>query len=191
MADSNEEVELILMDAAERMNKSVEVLRHEADTIRTGRANVSMLDSIRVELYGTAMPLNQVATINAPDARLLAVQPFDRSTLGVIEKELMRADLGLTPSNDGTVIRLPIPMMTQERRQEMIKRLHRLREDAHVAVRNVRRDALDHLRGLEKKKEISQDDLRREQEQLQKITDEHIVRADQVNDKKEAELMEV
>ena len=191
MADTNEEVELILMDAAERMDKSVEVLRHEADTIRTGRANVAMLDSVRVELYGTAMPLNQVATINAPDARLLVVQPFDRSTLGAIEKELMRADLGLTPSNDGTVIRLPIPMMTQERRQEMVKRLHRLREDAHVAIRNVRRDALDHLRGLEKNKEISQDELRREQEQLQKITDEHIARADQVNDKKEAELMEV
>lgn len=191
MPDTNEEVELILMDAAERMDKSVEVLRHEADTIRTGRANVAMLDSVRVELYGTAMPLNQVATINAPDARLLVVQPFDRSTLGAIEKELMRADLGLTPSNDGTVIRLPIPMMTQERRQEMVKRLHRLREDAHVAIRNVRRDALDHLRGLEKNKEISQDELRREQEQLQKITDEHIARADQVNDKKEAELMEV
>ena len=191
MPDTNEEVELILMDAAERMDKSVEVLRHEADTIRTGRANVAMLDSIRVELYGTAMPLNQVATINAPDARLLVVQPFDRSTLSTIEKELLRADLGLTPSNDGTVIRLPIPMMTQERRQEMVKRLHRLREDAHVAIRNVRRDALDHLRGLEKNKEISQDELRREQEQLQKITDEHIARADQVNDKKEAELMEV
>ncbi len=191
MADTNEEAELILMDAAERMDKSVEVLRHEADTIRTGRANVAMLDSVRVELYGTAMPLNQVATINAPDARLLVVQPFDRSTLGTIEKELLRADLGLTPSNDGTVIRLPIPMMTQERRQEMVKRLHRLREDAHVAIRNVRRDALDHLRGLEKSKEISQDELRREQEQLQKVTDEHIARADQVNDKKEAELMEV
>ena len=191
MPDTNEEVELILMDAAERMDKSVEVLRHEADTIRTGRANVAMLDSVRVELYGTAMPLNQVATINAPDARLLVVQPFDRSTLSTIEKELLRADLGLTPSNDGTVIRLPIPMMTQERRQEMVKRLHRLREDAHVAIRNVRRDALDHLRGLEKNKEISQDELRREQEQLQKITDEHIARADQVNDKKEAELMEV
>ena len=191
MADTNEEVELILMDAAERMDKSVEVLRHEADTIRTGRANVAMLDSVRVELYGTAMPLNQVATVNAPDARLLVVQPFDRSTLSTIEKELMRADLGLTPSNDGTVIRLPIPMMTQERRQEMVKRLHRLREDAHVAIRNVRRDALDHLRSLEKNKEISQDELRREQEQLQKVTDEHIARADQVNDKKEAELMEV
>ena len=191
MADTNEEVELILEDAAERMDKSVEVLRHEADTIRTGRANAAMLDSVRVELYGSPMPLNQVATVNAPDPRLLVVQPFDKSTLGAIEKELMRADLGMTPSNDGTVIRLPIPMMTQERRQEMVKRLHRLREDTHVAIRNVRRDALEHLRGLEKNKEISQDELRRDQDQLQKITDEHITKADQVNDKKEAELMEV
>ena len=191
MAETNEEVELILEDAAERMDKSVEVLRHEADTIRTGRANAAMLDSVRVELYGTSMPLNQVATVNAPDPRLLVVQPFDRSTLGAIEKELMRADLGMTPSNDGTVIRLPIPMMTQERRQEMVKRLHRLREDAHVAIRNVRRDALEHLRGLEKSKEISQDDLRRDQDQLQKITDEHVTRADEVSNRKEAELMEV
>lgn len=191
MAETNEEVQLILEDATERMDKSVEFLRHEADTIRTGRANAAMLDSIRVELYGTAMPLNQVATVNAPDPRLLVVQPFDRSTLGAIEKELMRADLGMTPSNDGTIIRLPIPMMTQERRQEMVKRLHHLKEDAHVAIRNVRRDALDHLRGMEKNKEISQDELRREQEQLQKITDEHVTRADQVSDKKEAELMEV
>ena len=191
MADDNEEVQLILEDAAERMDKSVEVLRHEADTIRTGRANAAMLDSVRVELYGTAMPLNQVATINAPDPRLLVVQPFDRSTLGAIEKELMRADLGMTPSNDGTVIRLPIPMMTQERRQEMVKRLHKFREDTHVAIRNVRRDALEHLRGLEKNKEISQDDLRRDQDLLQKTTDEHIARADAVSNKKEAELMEV
>ena len=191
MAETNEEVELILEDATERMDKSVEVLRHEADTIRTGRANAAMLDSVRVELYGTPMPLNQVATVNAPDPRLLVVQPFDKSTLGAIEKELMRADLGMTPSNDGTVIRLPIPMMTQERRQEMVKRLHRLREDTHVAIRNVRRDALEHLRGLEKNKEISQDDLHRDQDHLQKITDGHITKADQVNDKKEAELMEV
>ena len=191
MADANEEVELILMDAAERMEKSVEVLRHEANTIRSGRANAAMLDGIRVELYGTAMPLNQVATVNAPDARLLVVQPFDRSTLPAIEKELLRADLGMTPSNDGTIIRLPIPMMTQERRQEMVKRLHRLREDAHVAIRNVRRDAVEHLRSLEKNKEITQDELRRLQEQIQKTTDEHIARADKVNNEKEAELMEV
>ena len=191
MADTNEEVELILEDASGRMEKSVEVLRHEADGIRTGRANPAMLDAVKVEVYGAAMPLNQLATVNAPDSRLLVVQPFDKGNLGVIEKELLRSDLGLTPNSDGTVIRLPIPLMTQERRKEMVKRLHRFREETHVAIRNVRRDALDHLRGLEKNKEISQDDLHREQDHLQKLTDTEIVRADEVSAKKEAELMEV
>ena len=191
MADENEDAQLILMDAAERMEKSVAVLRHEAASVRTGRANPDMLDAVRVEVYGSSMPLNQLATVTAPDARLLVVQPFDKGNVGVIQKELLRADLGLTPSNDGAVVRLPIPVMTQERRQEMVKRLHRLREDAHVAIRNVRRDALDQLRRLEKNKEISQDDLHRDQERLQKITDEHVAKADEASDKKEAELMEV
>ena len=191
MADENEEAQLILMDAAERMEKSVAVLSRESASIRAGRANPDMLDAIRVEVYGSAMPLNQLATVSAPDARMLIVQPFDKTNVGVIEKELLRADLGITPSNDGVVIRLPIPAMTQERRQEMVKRLHRLREDAHVAIRNVRRDALDHLRTLEKNKEISQDDLRRDQDRLQKITDEHVAKADEASAKKEAELTEV
>lgn len=191
MADENEEAQLILMDAAERMEKSVAVLSRESAAIRAGRANPDMLDAIRVEVYGSAMPLNQLATVSAPDARMLLVQPFDKTNVGAIEKELLRADLGITPSNDGVVIRLPIPAMTQERRQEMVKRLHRLREDAHVAIRNVRRDALDHLRTLEKNKEISQDDLRRDQDRLQKITDEHVAKADEASAKKEAELTEV
>ena len=191
MADENEEAQLILMDAAERMEKSVAVLSRESASIRAGRANPDMLDAIRVEVYGSAMPLNQLATVSAPDARMLVVQPFDKTNVAVIEKELLRADLGITPSNDGVVIRLPIPAMTQERRQEMVKRLHRLREDAHVAIRNVRRDALDHLRTLEKNKEISQDDLRRDQDRLQKITDEHVAKADEASAKKEAELTEV
>lgn len=191
MADENEEAQLILMDAAERMEKSIAVLSRESASIRAGRANPDMLDAIRVEVYGSAMPLNQLATVSAPDARMLVVQPFDKGNIGVIEKELLRADLGITPSNDGVVIRLPIPAMTQERRQEMVKRLHRIREDAHVAIRNVRRDALDHLRSLEKNKEISQDDLRRDQDRLQKITDEHVAKADEASAKKEAELTEV
>ncbi len=191
MADANEDAELILMDAAERMEKSVEVLRRESASIRTGRANPDMLDAVRVEVYGSSMPLNQLATVNAPDARLLVVQPFDKGNIGVIEKELLRADLGLTPSNDGTAIRLPVPAMTQERRKEMVRRLHRLLEDARVAIRNVRRDALEHLRGMERNKEISQDDLRRDQERLQKITDEHMAKADETSAKKETELAEV
>lgn len=191
MADANEDAELILMDAAERMEKSVEVLRRESASIRTGRANPDMLDAVRVEVYGSSMPLNQLATVSAPDARLLVVQPFDKGNIGVIEKELLRADLGLTPSNDGTAIRLPVPAMTQERRKEMVRRLHRLLEDARVAIRNVRRDALEHLRGMERNKEISQDDLRRDQECLQKITDEHMAKADETSARKETELAEV
>lgn len=190
MAD-HEEAELILMDAEDRMDKSVEFFRHESDSIRTGRANPGMLDSIKVELYGTTMALNQLATINVPDPRLLTVQPFDKSAIGAIERELLKSDLGLTPNSDGNIIRLPIPAMTQERRIEMVKRLKRLQEDSHVAVRNVRRDSLEHLRDLEKNKEISQDDLHRYQEKLQKVTDQHVARADELSSRKEAELMEV
>jgi ribosome recycling factor len=190
MADA-EEIELIFIDAEERMEKSVGFFRTESEGMRTGRANPSMLESVKIDLYGTTMQLNQVATITAPDARLLAVQPFDKSTVGTIERELLKSDLGLTPNSDGTVIRLPIPPMTQERRHDMIKRLKRLQEDAHVAVRNVRRDILEHLRSLEKDKAISQDELHRYQEQLQKLTDEHVAKADAVGSRKEAELSEV
>ena len=190
MADQDD-LDLLFIDSEDRMTKSVEVFHHESEGIRTGRANPAMLETVKIELYGTSMQLNQVATITSPDPRLLVVQPFDRSSLGAIEKELLRSDLGLTPNSDGNVIRLPIPTMTQERRQEMIKRLHRLREDAHVAVRNVRRDTLEHLRSLEKDKEISQDELHRSQERLQKLTDEHVAKADVVSSRKEAELMEV
>lgn len=190
MAD-DEEIQLIFMDAEERMGKSVDHLRTEADGIRTGRANPAMLENLRIELYGTTMHLNQVATISSPDARLLVVQPFDKSTLNTIDKELQKADLGLTPSSDGSVIRLPIPQMTQQRRQEMVKRLKRMQEDCHVAVRNVRRDVLEQFRTMEKDKTISQDDLHRFQEQLQKLTDRHIAAADEVESRKQAELMEV
>jgi len=190
MADE-EDVQLILLDAEERMVKSIDVFRHEADGIRTGRANPSMLESVKIEIYGTSMPLNQVATITAPDARLLVVQPFDKGSLGAIERELQKADLGLTPSSDGNVIRLPIPQMTQERRRDMVKHLKRLKEDTHVAVRNIRRDSLEQLRAMEKDKGISQDELHRYQEQLQKLTDLSVVNADQVGSAKETELMEV
>ena len=190
MAD-NDGIELVLMDAEERMDKSVEVFKHEADGLRTGRANPAMLETLKLELYGTTMTLNQAATISAPDPRLLLVQPFDRSNVGVIEKELLRADLGMTPNSDGSVIRLPIPTMTQERREEMVKRLKRLQEAAHVAIRNVRRGSLESLRDMEKKKEISQDELHRFQERLQKVTDDHVAKASEVGARKEAELAEV
>ena len=190
MADQ-EDIELLLLEAEERMQKSIDFFKHESDSLRTGRANPGMIEDIRIDLYGTEMPLKQLANITVPEARLLVVQPFDRSALASIEKELQKADLGLTPANDGTVIRLPDPAMTNDRRQEMVKRLHRLREDAHVAVRNVRRDVLEQFRGMEKGKEMSQDDLRRSQEQLQKVTDLSITKADQVSAQKESELTEV
>jgi ribosome recycling factor len=190
MAD-NEEIELIFMDAEERMAKSVGFFRTESEGIRTGRANPGMLESVKIDLYGTNMQLNQVATITAPDSRMLAVQPFDKSTVGAIERELLKSDLGLTPNSDGNIIRLPIPPMTKERRLDMIKRLKRLQEDSHVAVRNVRRDIQDQLRGMEKDKSISQDELHRYQDQLQKLTDEHVAKADDIGARKEAELAAV
>ncbi len=190
MAEQSD-IDEILRDVEERMRKSVDVLKHEADSIRTGRANPNMLDAIKVDYYGTVMPLKQLATVSAPEPRLLTVQPFDRNAVKAIEKELLKADLGLTPNVDGSIIRLAIPPMTQERRQEMVKRLKRMREETHVAIRNVRRDCLEQFRTMEKNKEISEDDLRRYQERLQKITDEHISQADQVSARKEADLMEV
>ncbi|MCH8974472.1 MAG: ribosome recycling factor [Chloroflexi bacterium] len=190
MADQ-EDIDLILIDAEDRMGKSVEVFVRECDALRTGRANPGLLEGLKIDLYGTTMALNQVATITAPDARLLVVQPFDRSAVGAIEKEILKSDLGLTPQTDGVVIRLPIPTMTQERRQEMVKRLKKLQEDAHVAIRNVRRDGIEQLRSMEKGKEISQDDLHRAQDALQKVTDASVAKADGVSDRKETELMEV
>lgn len=190
MADE-EEIELVFLDAEERMDKSVGFFRTECEGIRTGRANPGMLESVKIDLYGTTMQLNQVATITAPDSRMLAVQPFDKSTVGAIEKELLKSDLGLTPNSDGTVIRLPIPPMTKERRLDMVKRLKRLQEDARVAIRNVRRDIQEQLRTSEKDKSISQDELHRYQDQLQKLTDEHVAKADEVGARKEAELLEV
>ncbi|MEX2431342.1 MAG: ribosome recycling factor [Dehalococcoidia bacterium] len=190
MAEQNDAEEQLL-DAEERMEKTVGVFKQEASSIRTGRANPDMLDAIRVEYYGSEMPLKQLATVTAPEPRLLMVQPFDRGAVKAIEKELLKSDLGLTPNVDGAIIRLAVPLMTQERRQEMVKRLKRMREETHVAIRNVRRDCLEQLRSMEKQKQMSEDDLRRYQERLQKITDENVGQADQVSARKEADLMEV
>lgn len=181
----------VLNDTERRMLRSFERFESDIESIRSGRANVSILDSINVDYYGSTMPINQIATIAAPDPRLITIQPWDKGALSTIERELLKSDLGLTPSNDGQIIRLPIPPMTQERRQEMVKRLHRLREDTHVAIRNVRRDGLEQLRQTEKDKQISQDELYKAQEQLQQATDKHVEKTDRVSAKKEAELLEV
>ena len=184
-------VDDILHDATERMQKSFQVFQREIDTIRTGRASPALLESLTVDYYGVRTPLNQLATITAPEARLLAIQPWDKKSLSTIEKEILKSDLGLTPSNDGNLIRLPIPPLTEERRRDLAKRLRKLLEEKHVAVRNVRRDGLEHLRRLEKERKISEDDLRRAQDRLQKLTDEQIARADKLSAAKESELMEV
>ena len=184
-------VDELFHDAADRMQKSVQVFQREIESIRTGRASPSLLAGIMVDYYGTKTPLNQLATIATPDARLLTIQPWDKQVMQVIEKEILKSDLGLTPANDGTLIRLPIPPLTEERRRDLVKRLKHMLEEKHVAVRNVRRDCLEHLRKMEKEGQISEDDLKRAQERLQKLTDEHIVLADKTGARKEAELMEV
>jgi ribosome recycling factor len=190
MADETS-IDDVLTDVTIRMEKSLQVFQHDLDSLRTGRASTALVENIDVDYYGTSMPLNQLATITAPEARLLVIQPYDRGALMAIEKEIQKSDLGLTPNNDGTIIRLSIPPLTEERRKDLVKQLKRKLEDGHVAVRNIRRDGVEHIRALEKEKQVSEDESRRAQERLQKITDEHIAKSDSVSTKKEAELMEI
>ncbi len=181
----------VLEDGEDRMKKTLEALQRELAAIRTGHAHVGLVDHVRVDYYGTPTPVNQMATVAAPEARLLTIQPWDRTALGAIEKALLKSDLGLTPSNDGQIIRLAIPPLTEQRRKELIKIVHTRVEDARVAVRNIRRDAVDHLRRMTHEKEISEDDQRKAQDQIQKLTDRYIGVVDQRGKEKEAELMEV
>jgi ribosome recycling factor len=181
----------IIKDAEHRMKGAVESTRKELQNIRTGRANAGILDGILVSAYGAEMPINQVANIAIPEARQLLISPFDRTMLPAIEKAISKSDIGLTPNSDGQVIRLNIPPMTEERRKQMVKQTHAEVEQGRIAIRNVRRDANDHLQKAEKAKEISEDDLKREQAEVQKTTDKYISELDQVQKSKEAELMEV
>jgi ribosome recycling factor len=181
----------VLTDASRRMNKSVEAARHEFNTIRTGRASIALLDRVQVSAYGTKLPLNQVATISAPEPRLLSITPFDKSTIRDIERAIQESDLGLTPSNDGAVVRLPIPQLTEERRKELVRQVRHLAEEGRVAARNVRRDAIHQLKEMEKKGEAGTDEVRRAEERLQKLTDEHTTAIDAALKAKEAEIMEV
>lgn len=181
----------VLSQTEAKMKKSIEVLETELASIRTGRASASLVDHITVDYYGNPTPLNQLATITVPEARVIAIQPWDKQTASPIEKAILRSDLGLNPVNDGTTIRLPIPLLTEERRKDLVKVVRRRIEDGKVAVRNVRRDGLESLRALEKNKEISQDEQKRAQDQLQKVTDLFVGQADGLGAKKEAELMEV
>ena len=181
----------IFSDAERRMSKAVEALKQDLATIRTGRANPALVERIQVEYYGAPTPINQLATISVPDARQLVIQPWDRKILTDIEKAIQRSDLGINPNNDGQVIRLVIPPMSEERRRDMVKMLHKKLDEHKVAVRNIRRDAHDKLRDREKKTEISEDELKRNTEKLQKLTDRYIEEMERVGKAKELEILEV
>ena len=181
----------ILWDAEEKMQKSVELLRRELANIRTGRATPALVEHIKVEYAGVPTPLNQLAGISVPEARFLVIQPWDRSSIHSIEKAILKSDLGLTPVSDGNVIRLNIPQLTEERRQELVRVVRKRVEEKKIVIRNLRREAMDELKGLEKNKDISQDEQKRAQTQLQKLTDSAIVDAEQAGQDKEVELMEV
>jgi ribosome recycling factor len=173
------------------MSKALDALNKNLGTIRTGRANPALLDRITVEYYGTPTPLNQLSNISTPEARLIVVQPYDRSSIGTIEKAIRQSDLGINPNNDGTVIRLAIPPLTEERRKQMVKTVHATVEEGKVAIRNVRRDALSHARDLLTKKEISEDDERRAQTDLDALTKKHVEDAEKLGKAKELEVLEV
>ncbi len=185
------EAKEIIKDARRRMDGAINAFHDELVKIRTGRATPTLLDGIRVDYYGQKVPLNQAATVTAPEPRLLVVQPWEKKMLGEIEKEIQKADLGLNPSNDGTVIRIPIPQLSEERRKDLVKLVHKFAEDARVAVRNVRRDANDHLKKLEKNHEISEDQLKDYLDEIQKLTDDHIKEIDNIMKNKEEEILKV
>lgn len=186
-----EMIDALLEDARERMTKSVESTQHEFSTVRTGRASPSLLDRIVVDYYGASTPLNQLATISAPEARLITVQPYDKSSIKSIEKAINESDVGLNPSNDGNLIRLAVPELTEERRRELVKIVRNLAEDGRVAIRNVRRDTMQHLRELKSEGEAGSDDEHRAEVELQKLTDGRIGDLDSILKAKEEEILEV
>ena len=181
----------VILDMAEKMEKSVEMFKVELSKIRTGRASLALLEGIMVDAYGSSMPLNQVGTLTIPESRLIAIQPWDPQLLAVIEKALLKASIGLTPVNDGKIIRLNIPQLTEERRKELVKQVKKTAEEFRVAVRNSRRDAIDTLKKQKQDKEISEDDMFRLQDEAQSETDSHIKQIDDITASKEKEVMEV
>ena len=181
----------LIEDGIRRMDKSVETIVNEFNSVRTGRASAALLDRIHVDYYGQRTPLKQLATINVPEPRMLTIQPFDPTSVKQIEKTIQESDLGLTPSNDGKLIRLPIPQLTEERRKELVKVVRHMAEEGRVAVRNVRRDTMRHLEELVRNGEVGDDEERRAEERVQKLTDEHVHKVDDILKRKEAEIMEV
>ena len=184
-------IDELLQDARERMGKSVEATREQFGSVRTGRASPGLLDRINVDYYGASTPLKQLATISAPEPRLLTIQPYDKSSIKVIEKSIMESDLGITPSNDGNLIRLGIPELTEERRKDLVKVVHRICEDGRIAIRNIRRDVMHDLRELRDAGEAGSDDEHRAEGELQKLTDAKIAELEQALKNKEAEILEV
>jgi len=180
-----------LQKAKQRMESALESLRREFAGVRTGKASPQLLDAIRVEAYGSRVPLNQVGTVSAPEPRLLTIQPWDRGLVKEIDRALRESDLGLNPSNDGQLIRIPIPPLTEERRREYVRLLHKLAEEGRVAVRQSRKDANDEVKARQKKEGLSEDDIRREEKEVQKLTDQYIARVEEMLKHKEAEVMEV
>jgi ribosome recycling factor len=184
-------VDEILSESKKDMQKAIDAFSHEMGTIRTGRANATILDQIRVEYYGSQMPINQVATVAVPEPRLVTIQPWDKSAIGPIEKAIQTSSLGLTPANDGTIIRLPIPQLTEERRLDLVKVVRQMGEEARVSIRNHRRDANEMLKDGQKEGEIPEDDAKRGQDQIQKLTNEFVAKIDSMLKDKEEEIMEV
>ncbi len=181
----------ILSDVEERMQKSIKSLQKEFSTIRTGRANPAMFEGLKVSVYGTDMPMNQVATISVPEPRLVVIQPWDRNNLGDVEKAILKSDLSVNPSNDGNLIRIQIPELTEERRKEYVKLAKAKAEECKVAIRNVRRDGNDMIKSLEKDKEVSEDDAKATQDKIQKLTDRYVEETQKLTDNKEKEILNI
>jgi ribosome recycling factor len=181
----------VISSTQEKMNKAIEHIRREFSTIRTGRASASLVEGLNVDYYGSAVPLNQIANISVPEPRLLMLTPYDKGALGAIEKAVLKSDLGLTPNNDGRVIRIPIPELTEERRKNLVKVVRRLAEDTRVSIRNIRREANDQLKKSEKNGDISEDESHRTMDEVQKVTDEYVSKVDEILKAKEDEIMEV
>ena len=184
-------MEALVKDTSARMERSIEAFRKELGKVRTGRASFSLLDGVKVDYYGTPTPLQQVGTLSVPESRLITVTPWDTKMIGPIEKAIQGSGLGLNPSSDGKMVRIPIPPLTEERRRELAKVVRKMAEDARVAVRNVRREAIEKLKDREKKKEISEDVVKRGQERVQKETDAHVKKIDEILKSKEQEILEV
>jgi ribosome recycling factor len=189
MAD--DDAALVYEEAKSAMEKSLRSLRVELQKIRTGRASTALLDGIQIDYYGTPTPINQLANLGTPDPRLIVISPYDKGAIGAIEKAILTSDLGLTPSNDGKVVRIPIPPLTEERRKELVKRVHRLAEDHKVGVREGRRDALSMLKSLESEGAVPADDRRREEKRIQRLTDDYIKKIDDMTQQKEEEVLQV